>query len=480
MRSGAGTRRPSRSPSPAERRGPEPSSASRRRTPTRSRSRSSSRWRDRDPQPDAAVPRTRDAKGKGRAADGGRGREARTYTRTQRGGVADPADGRRSAGAAGTAAHSTSGAAASAGQSPGAEGGGGQDAPGSVAGVEGAGGDGATHVVEQDAVQTGQVPAPPGKEERPKVSRNTWQSLNSYLAGSVGEGHKGHRPASRLQPEANSGRESAQLTIRGAARGQGDSPKNKPTDEPVDGRPRPSLLSRLGTGERLDKTATGTPAAQALTPEPADADAAQDNMPAREVMARTRARLAKLKEELARSGTSADATAPRPAPAPPFPQPTPINAGPAAPPPRGALALLPMAVATAAESPPPPAADSSSIVPATASALRARLRARLARERSAHMQHHEAPRHGDARTPPSPPRGPAAGECALDPPAAAAARRDAEMREARLRQQARLRVGAAHDNRALEATSSSSGAGQCGGELQTREEALRARLKRGR
>jgi len=123
--------------------------------------------------------------------------------------------------------------------------------------------------------------------------------------------------------------------------------------------------------------------------------------------------------------------------------------------------------------------------------VRAKLLDRLAEERAAHLQrHHEAhERHGDRGHEAAYPGlsgrthghagQHAAAQPALDASVAAPLRRDAEMREAALRRQAR-----SQDNTGSHAEhggpSADGGAGGVEGRLRTREEALRVRLKRSR
>lgn len=419
----------------------------------RSRTRSGSRPRrqtDADPQLDKGNARGRAgngeghahaAKGKGRAVAGGGGREAGTYMRSRSGDGSDarPAAVEEDAGPGRIRGTAPAGQSARALDDA-------DKASPMGAGLVGPGGrhDGSPPATARNAAQ-GQ--ARHNKAERPRVGRGAWQSLNTYLAGASvdeqDEQETGRRAqGGRMKP--------AELSIRGAARQLAGSPPE------VCPPPAPSISPAHEEDIHLDRTATGTPAAPAAD----RSRAAGMEAPGSDVMARVRARLTRIKQEPPVQRPPSSPSSP--------PAPTPINAAAPAPasvdPPHAVPAQLPMPAATAAAASPRASMGSSSSSSAGAGpAARARLLDRLARERAgAHMGHQrEAHRHGD-------------GEAALD----------AGVLEARLRAEARARVTRAAEGGQDRAGDAASGvatdAGAIGRDLRTREEALRAKLKRSR
>ena len=425
----------------------------------------------------------RDAKGKGRAIDVEQGMEARTYMHRQRGSASDCGGPAVEEGSG----RITRGATAADGQSAVAENG--STGPSAGAGLVGPGGlntQGGTDGSQAAAPQAAQARSRTIGEERPKVNRDRWKSLSTYLAGEPVGVPK--RPAAGQRPSPNSdgSEQPTELLIRGAAR-RGVDPTKRASTEHLSPPARAGV--RRDEDKLLDRTATGTPALQALTPGISESPPAEKSVPKSEAMTRTRARLAKLKAESlghaadslrdatlssdlsSESGTRIDAdTHPR---SPSTPS-----------------TLLPMAMATAVESPQP---STQSTSPRAGAVLRAKLLDRLEQEKSTHVQYQEAPQcHGDQHEASypglsgGPPEQHAAAQPALDASVAASVRRDAEMLEAELRRQARLRVAsgskanigsraASGEPSAVAGVSETSGVDSG---LQTREEALRARLKR--
>ena len=292
------------------------------------------------------------------------------------------------------------------------------------------------------------------KTERPRVGRGAWQSLNSYLNGTPTD----ERGTNRRAQSERQKLDSVELSIRGAARQLADSSTTATSPS------APSISPVHEEDIHLARTATGTPAILASTPDADGSRAAVIEVPGSDVMARVRARLAKIKQELPTEDPSPSS-------------PPPISAAPSAPssvsPPHAAPAQLPMPVATAAASPRASMGSSSSSSAGAGPAARARLLDRLARERAgAHMGHQrEAHRHGDGSHC-------GGGEAGLD----------AAALEARLREQARARVvGLTRADKGVQdragdgATSGvATDAGAIGRDLRTREQALRAKLKRSR
>jgi hypothetical protein len=339
------------------------------------------------------------------------------------------------------------------------------------------------------------------KEERPRISRDTWQSLTAYLGSGSPAVRKTNDTVQRSYSEASNKPVVEGFAIRGAARQARDSAAQTPSPTPT-----PSSVSaniRSAENTPADRTATGTPATQARTPEANDATAAIPRLPARDIMARTRARLAQLKQELPgstsahtsfahsesidepeNSGTSSARADPRdtgtehaspPSARSPAPEPS---------------ALLRTPVATVAARTPEPTPESPHADNTAAAAdLRARLLARLAHAKRAEHHHEDDAgsrrRHGDDAARAAGPRP----RAALGRATPAARRRDAELLETTLRRHARERVASAP-------TPAPPGAPAGGetkkdpvvvddvdvspAELRTREEALRARLKRSR
>ena len=240
---------------------------------------------------------------------------------------------------------------------------------------------------------------------------------------------------------------------------------------------------------RLDKTTTSTPAVLARTPD-ADAPNTAVTGSSGDVMARVRARLTQLKQELPGQRNS---EVPALSSTPQSKRVTPINTVPPAARSTSSsdtLALLPissMSVATAAES---PRASMQGESASAGSAFRARLLDKLDRERrGAHMHHQEAHHHSDdshSGLGDGFDSGRAGDEAGPDASVVAHTRRDAEILEARLRQQARSRMMGYKDGMQLDESVNDGLSGMTtnetlrGADLLTREEALRAKLKRSR
>lgn len=337
------------------------------------------------------------------------------------------------------------------------------------------------------SAQPGEAARPrTNKEERPKVDRERWKSLNTYLAGPPTNVFK-----RRSSSNVSSAHHSVELSIRGAAGRGGDSASRTrtPTEDPS------TLYAPPVDGKPVDRTTTGTPALQAATPDVSGSISATESIPMDEMMERTRARLAKLKSESLRQVAEGGAPDLHGLPSPPHTTPergTPVGKDTGPPKASTPSALLPMTMATAVESPQPSTSTGSRGPPGADASSRAKLLERLAQERRAHLQDQEAwQRHGDGHEGEDAPYSGLGGgvqqeharaEPALDAAAAAPVRRDAELREAALRAQARLRVSgppASLGDRATDGgPSASSGTDAAVDQLRTREEALRARLRR--